>query len=323
MLQVVSAVSGEDIVLLNAEELEGKEFSKSALKAELAEIVGVSRFRLRLFREDNSEIQGDDEITENMLKLVILQFLPFCDSKSHEEKWISACMSDDAQVLQALLEEPLDPDSAICEGRSKSCCPLHIAAMHGRLRCVRLLLQACANKELREAQRGLTPLLFAAQNGHMEVVRFLIEAGSDKDKADNYGSTPLHTAASNGHVEVVRCLVEAGSDKDKPENCGSTPLHFAALNGHLEMVRFLIEAGSDKDKTDNSGQTPLHPAAFYGHMEVVRFLIEAGSDKDRADISGSTPLAFAADNGHMEVARFLTEIGSEKYKPKNQHSIDA
>ena len=73
MLQVVSAISGEDLVVLNTEELEGRESSKSeALKAQLAEIVGVSRFRLRLFREDNSGIQGDDEITEKMLKLVIL-----------------------------------------------------------------------------------------------------------------------------------------------------------------------------------------------------------------------------------------------------------
>ena len=253
MLQVVSAISGEDLVVLNTEELEGRESSKSeALKAQLAEIVGVSRFRLRLFREDNSEVQGDDEITEKMLKLVILEFLPFCENE-HEETWISACRDDDAQGLQRLLDGPLNPDLSICkEGEFKGCCPLHIAAKYGSSSCVRLLLQACANKEL-EAQRGLTPLHFAAQNGHMEVIRFLIEAGSDKDKADNSGSTPLAFAAFYGHMGVVRFLIEAGSDKDKADNCGSTPLHFAALNGYQEMVRFLIEAGSDKDKADNSG----------------------------------------------------------------------
>lgn len=57
MLQVVSAVSGEDIAVLKAEEPEGK---SAVLKGHLAPIVGVSRFRQRLLREDHSELKDED-----------------------------------------------------------------------------------------------------------------------------------------------------------------------------------------------------------------------------------------------------------------------
>lgn len=91
MLQVVSAISGEDIAVLKAEELEGK--SAEVLKGHLAHILGVSRFRQRLLREDHSELKDEDLPLSRKVQLVVLQLLPPCPD--HEEKWIAACMSDD------------------------------------------------------------------------------------------------------------------------------------------------------------------------------------------------------------------------------------
>ena len=55
---------------------------------------------------------------------------------------------------------------------------------------------------------GTTPLHLAAEHGHMEVIRILLEHKADKDKSSPHGLTPLRLAALNGHTEVVKLLVE-------------------------------------------------------------------------------------------------------------------
>ena len=55
---------------------------------------------------------------------------------------------------------------------------------------------------------GTTPLHLAAEHGHMEVIRILLEHKADKDKSSPHGLTPLRLAALNGHTEVVKLLLE-------------------------------------------------------------------------------------------------------------------
>lgn len=55
---------------------------------------------------------------------------------------------------------------------------------------------------------GTTPLHLAAEHGHMEVLRILLEHKADKDKSSPHGLTPLRLAALNGHTEVVKLLLE-------------------------------------------------------------------------------------------------------------------
>ncbi|GMH50842.1 hypothetical protein TrRE_jg13590, partial [Triparma retinervis] len=190
------------------------------------------------------------------------------------------------------------------------------AALYGRLECVKVLVEAGADKD-KAADDGWTPLYIAAQNGHCDVVKCLIEAGADKDKAMDDGVTPLYIAAQNGHCDVVKCLIEAGADKDKAKDNGMTPLYFAAQDGHCDVVKCLIEAGADKDKAANDGVTPLYVAAHEGHCDVVKCLIEAGADKDKAKDGGATPLYIAALKGNCDVVKCLIEAGADKDKAAN------
>lgn len=48
---------------------------------------------------------------------------------------------------------------------------------------------------------GTRPLHLAALHGQLEVVRVLVAAGAQKDTADQHGALPLHMAALNGETE--------------------------------------------------------------------------------------------------------------------------
>jgi ankyrin repeat protein len=59
--------------------------------------------------------------------------------------------------------------------------------------------------------RDLTPLHFAAMDGRMKVVRLLLEwEGINIDAVDSAGLTPLHYSVQNGYSEVVELLLKKG-----------------------------------------------------------------------------------------------------------------
>lgn len=87
-------------------------------------------------------------------------------------------------------------------------------------------------------------LALAAQHGHLEIVRLLLDAGEDPNRYNPPGfhahSTPLHQAACCGHEAVVRLLVErqARRDIEDPVFHG-TPLGWAQHAGHAAIAAYL------------------------------------------------------------------------------------
>lgn len=89
------------------------------------------------------------------------------------------------------------------------------------------------------------PLHLAADHGHVAIVRMLLENGAMKEVVDADGDTPLISAAWKGHHEVVRMLLDNGA-MIEASVFGLTPLIFAACEGHVEVVRILLEKGARK-----------------------------------------------------------------------------
>lgn len=88
--------------------------------------------------------------------------------------------------------------------------PLHIAAENGRTEAVRVLLDAGADVDIRDATWGWTPLMLASNRGNTDLVRLLLARGADVTLQGSDG-TALHLAEVKHRDEVVRILREAGA----------------------------------------------------------------------------------------------------------------
>ena len=261
-MEVCSALSGETLVVLEAHEFEGK--SVQNVKQIVAAKIGVSRFRQRLLREDDSMIPDDELVVVSVkVQLLILEFWPL-DAKENR-KMIWAIRLKDSVELERLLQCPRNPNMT---------------------------------------EDGLTALHHAAQNGHVKSIQLLLEANAETDAQESGRATPLYLASANGHLDAVRLLVETGADKELSDGNGLTPMGLAAKGCHLEVVSFLLEAGANKVPGEDDEQTPLGLAAAEGHLDVVGLLIEKGAYKDDDQKSRSTDLALFVATAHFELLRF-------------------
>jgi ankyrin repeat protein len=133
---------------------------------------------------------------------------------------------------------------------------LHHAAMRGRARSVRVLLEAGVALEARTSD-GLTALALAAHANQPAVVEILLRAGAAVDAGYLEGVqwwTPLHLAAAAGNADVVRILLGGGAD---PSSQGSglpfSPLDAAIANRSTSVIRLLVEAGADLEAKGRTG----------------------------------------------------------------------
>ncbi|XP_019510022.1 PREDICTED: ankyrin repeat domain-containing protein 27 [Hipposideros armiger] len=121
--------------------------------------------------------------------------------------------------------------------------PLHVAALHGRVDLVPLLLKHGANVGARNAKQAV-PLHLACQQGHFQVVKYLLESKAKPDKKDISGNTPLIYACSSGYHEVAALLLQHGASINASNNKGNTALHEAVIEKHVFAVELLLLHGA-------------------------------------------------------------------------------
>jgi ankyrin repeat protein len=84
-----------------------------------------------------------------------------------------------------------------------------LAAVFGRVDCMRLLLEKNADVASATASTGGTALLHAALYGHPECVQLLVEAKAGvNSQADQEGWTGVYCACQDGNVECLRLLIK-------------------------------------------------------------------------------------------------------------------
>lgn len=86
--------------------------------------------------------------------------------------------------------------------------PLHIAALHGNEKAIKLLVENGAKMDPICINSRFTPLHFAVYKGHNGAVKLLLEKGADTSARIPFSKlAAIDLAASLGHVDIVETLI--------------------------------------------------------------------------------------------------------------------
>ena len=193
--------------------------------------------------------------------------------------------------------------------------PLAIASKHGRLDCVRFLVDECkvdihcrsdiiSDTTKREVKQA-TPLWIASTAGKMDVVEYLVDAaGADVNTGTESQSTPLRGASFHGHLEIMAFLLSRGANINTPNRIGQSPLMIAALRQQIDAVKLLLGYSADIHQKTQHGYSALHMCASKGNVELLKVLLEAGASNEQ-DKMKLLPMMLAAANCHIEAVQFF------------------
>jgi ankyrin repeat protein len=197
---------------------------------------------------------------------------------------------------------------------------------------VKELLSAGAELEPKcPANAICKPLAFAAARGRLEIVKLLLEAGADPNGKNAYGDTPFMVAenamatdkSSEADVRKLRrFLLENGTDPNQPNDFGISPLIGMCGSGDKELVQVALKHGGDVNATfvrrvdskHGDRNSALMWAAGQGEGEIVRMLLDAGANPSYTNSIGESATDWAKANGHDEIAEIL--LSSVKSKEK-------
>ena len=202
---------------------------------------------------------------------------------------LMAVTRGDPHTVGILLDHRADVNGLGPNGET----PLARAAALGATDVARVLVERGARVMVRFARANHTPLHVAAAHGFVPLVELLLEHGADPEAKDASGFTPLHEAAEGGRTFAIRALLLAGAQVNTTNTVRRSALWLAASRGHEESVAYLLSHGADPALAATDGQTALHIAAFNARPAAVRLLLERRPPLNTLSVLG-TPLHSAA-----------------------------
>eukprot|EP00029_Vermamoeba_vermiformis_P014508 TRINITY_DN9626_c0_g1_i1.p1 TRINITY_DN9626_c0_g1~~TRINITY_DN9626_c0_g1_i1.p1 ORF type:complete len:1274 (-),score=279.85 TRINITY_DN9626_c0_g1_i1:2-3823(-) len=269
-----------------------------------------------------------------------------------------AVLSQKRSTVLSILRHPnLD----VNQGDKKQRTALHYAAALRNTRILKMMFDVEEINVFARDSQGMTPLFYAALYGRVKNVRLLINEGffvyesmnhneipmnpSDEgqgqlssliisDPVDNYGMTPLLWACWSGQLEVVAilCYMENGysaADTKARDLHGRTVLHFAVLGLHkalkqksikrairiVDIIQILVKSGADSSALDHFDRTPLHLLVqnlpFMDNeqtelvLKAIDLLIQAGTPIRKQNRFGLTVMQLVAQSGHVTLLKHL------------------
>lgn len=248
-----------------------------------------------------------------------------------DPRLVEAASESDIDMLQTLLEQGIDVDSAYGDGARA----LHWAVHWDDSAMASRLIEAGADINVVN-DLGVTPLWLAAENGSEAMTRRLLDAGAETNVVLPSGETQLMMAARSGNPSVVYLLLDHGANVNAVEHSQhQTALMWAVAQQNPAAVAALLERGADINARSSTwleiaqpaGARPAQRDALYeivqggytaflfaaqqGNVEVANLLLQAGVDVNDKAPNGTTALVVAAHSGNSELAQFLLDWGAD------------
>ncbi|KAF7551513.1 hypothetical protein G7Z17_g4943 [Cylindrodendrum hubeiense] len=239
---------------------------------------------------------------------------------------------------------------------------LAAASAKGHIEVAKALVAAGASLDgtNRLSNHQNTPLFLAASHGHLEIVELLLEHGAkDMFRMKSTPGSALHAAAISGRLDIVKSMLKHEQIRSangnrchavvRPHTSGLAASQYsAAAVGHIDLLRELLKYGIEKEETlryaARAGDKALvvemldqgisidappsvsdHAAALQSaargsHVAIVQELISRGADLN--DDSGySSPLLSAIRGGNVEILQMIIDAGAD-LNPNYPHPID-
>lgn len=192
---------------------------------------------------------------------------------------------------------------------------LHYAAMHGRARIARLMLESEYRRDIINAKSndGWTPLHVAAHYGRDSFVRLLLEFRAEVDPLSDKGTTPLQLAIIRERSSCVRILLDHSANIDIQNGF---LLRYAVIKGNHSYCRMFLQRGADTNLGRlEDGQTPLHLSALRDDVLCARMLYTYGADTNTRNYEGQTPVALSVSMSAISrpCLDFLQEVTSKSH----------
>ena len=161
---------------------------------------------------------------------------------------------NDVTKLRTLLQEGADPNENYNDSPALSFTILHLCCGKGHLEATKLLVEAGANVQSRDAW-AMSPLVHSIISQYIDVIEYLLSVCPRiVNLTDKFGKSPLHFAIESDNVEIVELLIRRGADINMSTMHGITPLMFTCstpkLSQREEIVRILLREGALIDLVD-------------------------------------------------------------------------
>jgi len=227
---------------------------------------------------------------------------------------------------------------------------MYVAALHGRLDLIRILVEGGASLNCTSTgrsavfqllHRGKTQALRAAFTGwdwqaadrrdrkdfaagavrsaaaheRLGDIRRLLRARASVEDRDQWGQSALALAAKCGRLQSMKLLVERMAQLESQDDLGRTPLMQAASEGRVVGISYLAEVKADVNAFDMSGHSAIHRLVMdkkaFRLDRTLKLLLESGSRLDCRNKDGQTPAMLAASRGRVDVLTILIELKAD------------
>ncbi|XP_033632664.1 synphilin-1-like [Asterias rubens] len=218
---------------------------------------------------------------------------------SDNDEFMAAAIGDTAWLKQSL-RSGRDPSLYDRNGLAA----IHLAALHGRIECLKLLVERYRVDVDLPSTTGWRPLHLAINSRtgkrSLQCLQYLIDQGANPSLVNEDDLTPAHQAAIEGSVRCLEALIKANAAIDLPDDKGHIPLDYAKIWGHRRCARILASEGWRQGKEYQAGE-----------MEKLKYLrtLKEADEKDEEE----SKLAEKEFYGSLSFTNWLDERG---LKPK-------